>query len=156
MNHSKLVITFLSAVAFTVGCKPSAENSTADKRDDTHQMDNAKQATKEAAQDLKDYTFAQKAEFTEKMQRQLAEINQDVDQLAAKIEKSSDAVKTEAKPKLQTLREKADLLSKQLDEAKGATETTWDTVKSGTKKAYDALKEGFQQSRQWVSDKIAP
>jgi hypothetical protein len=29
-------------------------------------------------------------------------------------------------------------------------------VKSGTRKAYAALKEGFQQSRQWVSDKIAP
>ena len=66
------------------------------------------------------------------------------------------AVKAEAKPKLQALREKADQLGKQLDEVKNATESTWDSVKSGTRKAYDALKEGFQQSRQWVSDKIAP
>jgi hypothetical protein len=39
---------------------------------------------------------------------------------------------------------------------KNATESTWESVKSGTRKAYEALKEGFQQSRQWVSDKIAP
>ena len=157
MNHNTLFITFLSAVAFTVGCKPSTENTAADNRDDTtRQVDTVKRAVKEAGQDVKDYTFAQKAQFTEKMQSQLDEINKDVDQLAAKIEKSSDAVKAEAKPKLQALREKADLLSKQLDDAKNATESTWDSVKGGTRKAYDALKEGFQQSRQWVSDKIAP
>ena len=63
---------------------------------------------------MKDYTFAQKAEFTEKMQGQLAEINKDLDQLAAKIEKSSDAVKAEAKPKLQALRDQAAKLNKQL------------------------------------------
>ncbi len=40
--------------------------------------------------------------------------------------------------------------------AKNATESTWDSVKSGFQKAYDATKDGFNQSRQWVSDKIAP
>ncbi len=66
---------------------------------------------------MKDYTFAQKAEFAEKMQGQLASINKDLDQLAAKIENSSDAVKAEAKPKLQALRDQAAQLNKQLDEA---------------------------------------
>lgn len=54
------------------------------------------------------------------------------------------------------LREKADPLGKQLDKARNATESTWDGVKAGSKKAYDELKEGFNQSRRWVSDKIAP
>jgi chromosome segregation ATPase len=142
------MIAFLSAAAFVVGC--NKEGTTA------QQIDKVQAKTEEAAQDMKDYTFAQKAEFAEKMQGQLAEINQDLDQLSAKIEKSSDAVKAEAKPKLQALRDQAAQLGKQLDEAKNATESTWDSVKAGTKKTYEALKDGFQQSRQWVSDKIAP
>ena len=148
MKHKRLVITFLSIAAFAVGCKKEETTS--------QQLDKVKQETKEAAQDMKDYTFAQKAEFTEKMQAQLDEINRDLDQLAAKIEKSSDAAKAEAKPKLQALRDQTAKLTKQLDEARNATESTWGDVKAGFKKGYSELKDGFQQARQWVSDKIAP
>jgi len=148
MKRTPLMIALLSAAAFAVGCN--------NERTTTQQLDDVHVKTGEAAQDMKDYSYAQKAEFTEKMQSQLAEINTDMDQLAAKIEKSSDAVKAEAKPKLQALREQADQLNKQLDVAKSATESTWDDVKAGTRKAYESLKEGFQQSRQWVSEKIAP
>ena len=49
-----------------------------------------------------------------------------------------------------------DQLGKQLDEVKNASESTWDSVKAGSKKAYDELKDSFQQSRQWLSDKVAP
>ena len=105
---------------------------------------------------MKNYTFAQKAEFVEKMQGQLAGINRDLDQLSAKVEKASDAAKAEAKPKLQALRDQAAKLNQQLDEAKNATESAWDDAKAGANKAYDGLKDGFQQARQWVSDKIAP
>ena len=150
MKHKKLVISLLTVAAFAVACKPSEEKST------QQQLDKVKTETKEAAQDMKDYTFAQKAQFVEKMQGQLTGLNCDLDQLAARIEKSSGAVKAEAKPKLQALRDQTAQLNKQLDEVKNATESTWDSVKNGFKKAYDALKEGFQQSRQWVSDKIAP
>jgi ElaB/YqjD/DUF883 family membrane-anchored ribosome-binding protein len=148
MKHKTLLLTFLSVAAFTMGCNKAETTS--------QKLDKVQEKTAEAAQDMKDYTYAQKAEFTAKMQSQLTEINKDLDQLAAKIEKSSDEVKAEAKPKLQALREKADQLGKQLDETRNATESTWESVKAGTRKAYDALKEGFQQSRQWVSDKIAP
>ena len=157
MKHKRLIITFLSAAAFAVGCKPSAEKSAADNREATaQQMDKVKQETKEAAQDMKDYAYAQKAEFVEKMHGQLTELNRDLDQLAARIEKCSDAVKAEGKPKLQSLRDQTARLNKQLDEVKNATESTWDSVKNGFKKTYESSKDGFQQARQWVSDKIAP
>ena len=120
------------------------------------QLDKVKTETKETAQDIKDYTFAQKAEFTEKMQSQLAEINKDLDNLSAKIEKSSEAAKAEAKPKLQALRDQTARLTRQLDVAKSATESTWNDVKAGFKKGYGELKDGFQQARQWVSEKIKP
>ena len=148
MKHNKILLTFLAVAALTVGC--NKEGATA------QQLDKLQAKTAEAAQDLKDYTFAQKTEFTDKMRSQLAEINLELDQLAAKIEKSSAAAKAEAKPKLQALREKADQLKTKLDEVGNATESTWDSVKAGSKQAYGELKEGFTQARQWVSEKIAP
>ena len=148
MKHKPLLLTLLSTAAFAVGCNKEGTTS--------QQIDKVKAETKEAVQDMRDYTFAQKAEFTEKMQGQLAEINKDLDRLAAGIESSSDAVKAEAKPKLEALRDQAAQLNKQLDEAKEATESTWDSVKATSQKAFNSLKDGFQQSRQWLSDKIAP
>jgi cytochrome c556 len=148
MKRNKLMITFLSAAAFTVGCNKEGTTS--------QQLDKVQAKTEEAAQDMKDYSYAEKAQFVEKMQGQLAALNRDLDQLTAKIEKSSDAVKVEAKPKLQALRDQTAKLNQQLDEVKNATESTWDSVKNGFKKAYESSKDGFQQARQWVSDKIAP
>ena len=148
MKNKTLIITFLSIAAFAVGCKKEQTTS--------QQIENVKTETKQAAQDMKDYTFAQKAEFVKTMQGQLDALNKDLDQLSAQIDSSSDAVKAEAKPKLQALRDQVAQLNKQLDEARNATESTWDSVKSGFQKAYDATKDGFNQARQWVSDKIAP
>jgi ElaB/YqjD/DUF883 family membrane-anchored ribosome-binding protein len=148
MKNKTLIITLLSIAAFAVGCKKEQTTS--------QQLENVKVETKQAAQDMKDYTFAQKAEFVAAMQSQLDALNKDIDQLSAKIDSSSDAVKAEAKPKLQALRDQAAQLNKQLDDAKNATESTWDSVKAGFQKAYDATKDGFNQARQWVSDKIAP
>jgi len=143
MKHKTLAIAFLSTAGFVVGCnKVETASQQIDKVD--------------AAQDMKDYTFAQKAEFTEKMQSQLTALNRDLDQLGARIEKSSDTAKAEAKPKLEALRDKSGQLNKQLEEVKNATESSWDSVKAGSKKAYNELKESFQQARQWVSEKIAP
>ena len=147
-SNKTLLIAFLSAAAFAVAC--NKEQTTA------QQLDKVQTETKQAAQDMKDYTYAQKTEFVETMQAQLAALNRDLDQLAAKVDKSSDAVKTEAKPKLQALRDQAAKLNHLLDEAKNATESTWHDIKAGTKKACDGLKDGSQQARQWVSDRIAP
>ena len=148
MKNENLLITLLAVAAFAVGCNKEQTTS--------QQIDKVQTETKEAAQDMKDYTYAQKSAFVETMQGQLAALNRDLDQLSAKVEKSSDAVKAEAKPKLQALRDQTAQLNKQLDEVKKATESTWDSVKGGFKKAYESSKEGFQQARQWVSDKIAP
>ncbi|MGA2787917.1 MAG: methyl-accepting chemotaxis protein [Verrucomicrobiota bacterium] len=148
MKNKTWVITLLSITALIVGCGKQQTTS--------QQIDKVTTETKAAAQDMKDYTFAQKAEFVAAMQVQLDALNKDIDQLAAKIDSSSDAVKAEAKPKLQALRDQAAQLNKQLDDARNATESTWDSVKGGFNKAYESTKDGFNQARQWVSDKIAP
>jgi chromosome segregation ATPase len=148
MKNRILTVTYLSIVALAVGCEREKTAS--------EQIDKIQTETKAATQDMKDYTFAQKAEFVTKMQGQMDALNKDLDQLSAKIESSSDTVKAAAKPKLQELREQTAKLNTQLDEARNATESTWDSVKAASQKTFDALKDGFQQSREWVSEKIAP
>jgi hypothetical protein len=148
MKNQTLAITVLAIAALAVGCDKQQTTS--------EQMDKVQTETKQAAADMKDYTFAQKDEFVKVMQVQLDALNKDLDALSAKVDSSSDAVKAEAKPKLQALRDQVAQLNKQLDEAKNATASTWDSVKAGCQKAYDATKNGFNQARQWVSDKIAP
>jgi len=148
MKHKNLPVTILAFSVFAVGCDKEPTTS--------QQLDKVQAETKSAAQDMKDYTYAQKSAFVETMKIQLSALNRDLDQVSAKVEKSSDAAKAEAKPKLQALRDQADKLNQQLDKAKNATESTWDDVKTGTKKAYDELANGFQQASQWVSDKVAP
>jgi tetrahydromethanopterin S-methyltransferase subunit G len=145
-----LFITTIIAAAFVVGCKPSTQETTA------QQLDKAQAETKAAAQQMRDYTFAQKAEFVTAMQAQLADLNRNLDELSAKIEKSSEAVKADAMPKLAALRDQATQLTKRLDDVTNATESTWGTIKADFEKAYAGLKDGFAQSRQWLSDKIAP
>lgn len=148
MKHKALLLACLGLTALAAGCK---QEPTA-----AQQIEKIKADTQEAAQDMKDYTFAQKAEFTAQMKVQLAAIKSDLDQLDARIENSSDAVKLEAKPKMKALREQEAQLNQQLDAAQNASESAWDDVKSASRKTYESLKDGFQQSRQWVSDKIAP
>jgi hypothetical protein len=147
MKHQSLLITLLSAAVFAVGCDKEQTAS--------QQIDKAKAETREAARDMKDYTFAQKAEFTDKMQGQISDLNKDLDQLSVKIEKSTDAVKAENRPKLQALRDQSASLTRQLDDVRGATESTWDGVKATSRKAWDGLKDGFNASRNWVADKIS-
>ncbi len=148
MKNKTLLITFLSAAVLVVGC--DKEKTTA------QQLDTVKTETKQAAQDMKDYTYAQKDEFVKSMQGQLTTLNQDLDKLSAKVDSSSDAIKAEAKPKLQALRDQAAKLNQQLADAQNATESTWDSVKAGTQTAYESVEKGFSDARQWVSDKIAP
>jgi chromosome segregation ATPase len=148
MKNQTLLFTFLAAAAFVVGCdKPQTASQ---------QIDKIQAETKDAAQDMKDYTYAQKDEFVKSMQAQLTALDKDLDTLAAKIDGSSDAVKAEAKPKLQALRDQAAQLQQQLADASNATESTWDSVKAGSKKAYASLASSFSDARQWLSDKIAP
>ena len=150
MKNTLLAVTVCAVTVIAVGCKPADDQTSA------QQLEKLKSETKADAQAMKDYTFAQKAEFVAAMQGQLDALNKDLDTLSAKIDSSSDAVKADAKPKLQALRDQTVEMNKQLDAAKNATESTWDSVKASTQKAWDGLKDGFNQSRQWLSDKIAP
>ncbi|MGA3268648.1 MAG: methyl-accepting chemotaxis protein [Verrucomicrobiota bacterium] len=138
MKNKTLVITVLAIAVVAVGC--NKEQST------SQQMDKVQTETKQAAVEMKDYTYAQKDEFVKDMQTQLDALNKDLDALSAKIDSSSDAVKAEAKPKLQALRDQAAQLNKQLDKAKNATDSTWDSVKAGCRRRIPLRPNPFAQS----------
>ena len=148
----KTITIRLSVLAITAllaaGCKP--------KDSVTQELATAQEKSAQAAQDMKDYTFAQKAEFVSFMQDRLAAFNRDLDELGAKIAGSSEAVKAEAQPKLNAMRAQSTLLSKQLDVAKNATASSWELVKTDFRKSYDASRSGFKQAREWLSEKIKP
>src|ERR1035438_8478129 len=110
MKNKTWLITFLSAATIVVGC--DKEKTTA------QQIETVKTETKQAASDMKDYTFAEKDEFVKYMQGQMTTLNQNLDTLSAKIDSSSDVVKAEAKPKLQALRDQAAKLNQQLADRK--------------------------------------
>ena len=148
MKKITLLMTLVTAAGLVAGCdkEPTA----------AQQLDKVQAETTQAVQEMKDYTFAEKAAFVQAMQERMTTLNHDLDKLASKIESSSDAVKAEAKPKLQALRAQAATLNTQLVEVQNATESTWDSVKAGTKKAYAAVETSFTEARQWLSDQIAP
>jgi hypothetical protein len=148
MKNKIWLVTIFATAALAAGCN---------KDQTTEQQLNKVQAdAQQTAEDMKDYTFAEKADFVTAMQAQLTKMDSDLDALSAKIASSSDAVQAEAKPKLQALRDQSAQLKQQLADAQNATESTWDSVKTGTKKAYASMAQGFTNARQWVSDKIAP
>ena len=97
-----------------------------------------------------------KTEFVTTMKSELAGLDTQIDKLSEKIEKAGDAAKSQAKSKLKTLRDQADKLSKQLDEANNIDESNWDDFKAAFNKSYNEMKDVFKQSRQWLSEKIAP
>jgi len=85
MKHKHILITLLAVSALAVGCKPSEQSATENREATAKQLDKVKTETKEAAQAMKDYTYAQKTEFVEAMQAQLTALNRDLDQLSAKV-----------------------------------------------------------------------
>jgi paraquat-inducible protein B len=151
INHMKnkaLFLFLITAGILAVGCEK--------KRTTSEQLDRVQTKTAEVAQNMRDFTFAEKDEFVAKMRAELAELNRNLDELAAKVEKSSTAVKSDAQARIAGLREHTARLNKQLDEATNATVSNWDKFKADVRKTSDASKQEFKEARQWLSDKIAP
>ena len=73
MKNKTLAITVLSIAAFAVGCSKEQKEQPV-----SQQIKTVKTETKQAAQDMKDYTYAQKDEFVKAMQVQLDALNKDL------------------------------------------------------------------------------
>jgi len=150
MKFLKLLFPLL-LTALVAACGKSASESSASTG---QQLDQLKADTKQAASDMKNYTFTEKDKFVAYMQVELDALNKELADLTAKIDNASAAVKAEAQPKLDDLRVQIAKLSPELDKAKAATESTWDDVKAGAQKAYDSTKQAFKDTVAWVNQKV--
>jgi hypothetical protein len=153
------MVPFLLAAALAMGCKATPERPTNDvKPDDTAatQLVRAKVETQEAAQAMVDYAYARKTEFVAKMNRELIILQEDLDRLGAKVESSAGTAKADAKARLETVREKYAKTKTLLAQTESATESTWNGAAGGFRQSYVALRNSVDETRQWLSDKIAP
>jgi cell division protein FtsX len=159
MRHTILVTTFFISGVCLVSCtSKDAKSAAAPKPQGSAavQLEKAKAETKEAAQAMRDYAYAEKTEFVDRMGKELVSIQEELDRLGTKVDKANGAAKADAKVKLQAARDKWAQAKKQLDQAETATESSWDDVKAGFKQSYAELQDSFAKTRQWLSDKIAP
>jgi exonuclease VII large subunit len=154
-----LVTAFLGAAALAMACTTKDGKSAVppkQERSAAAHLEKAKAETKEAAQAVRDYAYAEKAEFVDRMKKELVNIQEELDRLGAKVDRANGAAKADAKVKLERARDKWAQAKKRLDQAETATESSWDDVKNGFGQSYADLKDVFENTRQWLSDKIAP
>lgn len=116
----------------------------------------ANQDAKAVSEDLDSYTYAQRTAFTEKIQLQLDQLNTDLDGLSHQVEKFQGPAKDEAAKKLAVLRAQSLAIAQRLQKASSSDESGWNDIKSGIRKGYQEFKDSMNDTRQWVSDKIAP
>lgn len=155
-NSIKLTVTLLAMTLIAGGCKPAVETDTNREINRTPDQTLSAPGAPGAVRDLNEYTYAQRGQFVETMENNLADLNRELDQLSLRVERSSAEVRAETEPRVRAVRSQIQGLNAQLDQAKNASESGWEDIKSGVRKGYDEVAEGFQQSRQWVSDKIQP
>src|SRR5579871_4477483 len=98
MKWNPAIISLLFSSLLLAGCNKDSSTE--------RQIDKVQAKTEQAVRDMKNYTYAQKAQFVDAMQNQIADLNHEMDALTLKVEKSSAEAKAEAQPKLRALREK--------------------------------------------------
>lgn len=159
----KNTIMFITAVLLfgsIAGCDWFSGKSNATKSLEKLQAElvEAKEEKKEAAKEMahSDYTYAQKMLFVNEMKRELQEIQAEMDRLSEKVERSNNSAKLNAQKRIDSLREELELTKTKIDDAQNANESGWEDVKRGFRKANDNLKKSFENTRQWLSDKIEP
>jgi len=159
MRHQVLTIAVLLGAALAPGLTSmgGVSASVPDKGDTAAaKRDKAEADTKESAQAVQDYAYAEKAALVRKMKKELAKIRRELDRLSVKVDHSGGTARAEAKARLKVVRREWVQAKKRLDQAASATESTWDEMKERLRNSYDELKDSLEKTRQWLSDKIAP
>ena len=156
MKNHRLLIPLLLSVALTVGCKSKLSSETNQDGAASAQLAKAKAETKQAAQSMADYAYTRKAEFVATMNSEMVALQEDLDRLSDKVNSSAGAVKVEATTKLETVREKFSQTKKALAQTEIATESTWNGATGVVRQSYASLKDSIDDTRRWLSDKIAP
>ncbi|HSW59903.1 MAG TPA: hypothetical protein VLJ60_03845 [bacterium] len=160
----KHTIMLIAAVLLTgsvlTGCDFFSGKSNATKSLDKLQAElvEAKEKKDEAAEAKanSDYTYAQRMIFIADMKQELTKIQSDIDKLSERVARSKGEAKDSWEKRLNAVREELELTKTKIEDAQNANESGWEDVKRGFRKANDSLKKSFEDTRQWLSDKIEP
>ncbi len=165
MKTMNRTITFiLTATAITACASMNAEaptepkameSSKAEQRNEETEAQLAK-AQSEATLAKQEYVYAQKSEFIGKMKKELADIQSELDALTAKADRSRDAAKADAKLRIKATRAKWTQAKNRLDQVEASMESTWENLQNGFKQSYGELTDSVNNTRLWLSEKIAP
>lgn len=156
-NHCFGILLLITG-GLTAGCDSKEALSAANpevRAFPANDHEKAMENTLEAAEALKGYAWARKAEFVAKMKKELADLQAGIDLQAAKAERASGKVKEEVKTAIEGMRSRWAQAIERLKAAESAEEDRWDEVKGGFAKAYDELKDEVKKTRQWWSEQDA-
>ena len=135
-----------------VGCSgTSKEEASSDER-----LEALKEKVDDLNQDVSDYSYAQKEEFVNKMEKELARLKKDIIALEEKAKETDGSAKTEAQTRIQEIKDGTKELEKKVSMLKDATEDKWEDIKVKFNESMDDVKEAIEKSRTWISEKIAP
>ncbi|MCC5834305.1 MAG: hypothetical protein JJU20_06190 [Opitutales bacterium] len=156
MKNTIWILGALSIATVLTACNPSDSSASQSDTSVSDQLDRAQSSASDAQNELSAYTHAQKEQFVDNLTARIAALDKELDELREKVSNSSAAVQEEARPQITALRVQSDRLKEQLAQARGTSASNWDSFKSGVNNTYEDLKTGFQNTRQWMSEKIAP
>ncbi|MFO7736542.1 MAG: hypothetical protein R6W70_10090 [bacterium] len=154
-KHTALIITSVLLSGSITGCDWFSSKSNNEKPIDKLQTElvEAKETGTEA---FSDYTYAKKKQLVTAMKKELSDIQAKTEQLSKKVAESKSSAKQNAQKRIDSLNEKLELTKTKIKEAQNADESGWEDVKRGLKKTNDSLKQSFDETRQWLSDRIEP
>ncbi|MDP2359675.1 MAG: hypothetical protein Q8O14_02825 [bacterium] len=159
MKTYKYVLACCLVLIVAMGCAKQDEKQAALERETAIAAAKVEQAEADlqaARQAELEYTYTQKAEFVTRMKAELAEMQAEMDRLNGKVDRTTGATRAEARKQLAAVRAQWTEAKRQLDLAESADESSWDKVRAGFKSAYLDLKKSYDNTRQWLSDKIEP
>jgi hypothetical protein len=160
MKHRVRIIGLLVFGVLATSCnKPKDEDSKAQSDQPgtaATQREKAITATKEAAQSVRVYAYAERDEFIDAANRELSDIQAEMERLRRVIDRSSGATRADAEARLKVVSDRWAAAKAQLDSAEAATEASWEDVQSRYRAARGDLKRSFDDARQWLSERIEP
>ena len=159
MRYHMLAIGIFMAGTQVAGCKPPDTKAAPvldQQKAATIQLEKAKVETKQAAEAIADYTYAQKDQFIATMKKELENTQAELARLTTQVENGTQTLKADATIRLDLARAKWMRARDELKQADNATNSTWEQIKGGFKSAYGEMHDNVAQTRQWLSEKIAP
>lgn len=117
------------------------------------QQERAEDQTQVAEYIMQNYTFAQKAEFIDKMKKELLEIQKELDLFSAKVEGSKAPLKMDRNSSIDATRVKLAGTKRQLDRTENAGESDWYNANKNFRTLYVELKNSVDKTRQQMNDR---